>query len=156
MSMPEAGQIAPDFTLTDENGDSHTLSDYQGKTVLLYFYPKDDTSGCTTEACNFRDDYSAYQEANVVILGVSADDEKSHLKFKTKYDLPFTLLADVEKQVVNLYGVWGIKKMYGKEYEGIYRTTFLIDETGKIIKVFEKVKPANHSEEILEELNSSK
>ncbi|MBN2046041.1 MAG: thioredoxin-dependent thiol peroxidase [Anaerolineales bacterium] len=151
--MPEAGQMAPDFSLKDENGNPHTLSDYQGKVVLLYFYPKDDTSGCTTEACNFRDDYSAYQEAGVVILGVSADDEKSHLKFKTKYDLPFTLLADVEKEVVNLYGVWGTKKMYGREYMGIYRTTFLIDETGKIIKVFENVKPAEHSAEVLAVLN---
>lgn len=149
MPMPTAGHKAPDFTLTDENGKSHTLSDYQGKTVLLYFYPKDDTSGCTTEACNFRDDYSAYQDAGVVILGVSADDEKSHLKFKTKYGLPFTLLADVEQKVVNLYGVWGKKKMYGKEYMGIYRTTFLIDETGKIIKVFKDVKPADHSAEVL-------
>ncbi|MFN2144141.1 MAG: thioredoxin-dependent thiol peroxidase [Anaerolineales bacterium] len=149
MSMPTAGQKAPDFTLTDENGKSHTLSDYQGKTVLLYFYPKDDTSGCTTEACNFRDDYSAYQDAGVVILGVSADDEQSHLKFKTKYGLPFTLLADVEQKVVNMYGVWGKKKMYGKEYMGIYRTTFLIDEAGKILKVFKDVKPADHSAEVL-------
>jgi peroxiredoxin Q/BCP len=149
MNMPKAGQMAPDFTLTDENGDTHTLSDYQGKTVLLYFYPKDDTSGCTTEACNFRDDYSSYQESGVVILGVSADDEESHLKFKTKYDLPFTLLADVEKKVVELYGVWGQKKMYGKEYMGIYRTTFLIGVDGKIVKVFENVKPASHSEEVL-------
>ena len=149
MTMPEVGQMAPDFTLTDENGDSHTLSDYQGKTVLLYFYPKDDTSGCTTEACNFRDDYSAYQKADVVILGVSADDEESHLKFKSKYELPFTLLADVDKEVVNLYGVWGEKKMYGKEYMGIFRTTFLIDKQGKILKVFEDVKPATHSEEVL-------
>jgi peroxiredoxin Q/BCP len=149
MKIPKVGQIAPDFTLSDENGDSHTLSDYQGKTVLLYFYPKDDTSGCTTEACNFRDDYSAYQDAGVVILGVSADDEKSHLKFKSKYDLPFTLLADVDKEVVQKYGVWGQKKMYGKEYMGIFRTTFLIDKEGEIIKVFENVKPATHSEEVL-------
>lgn len=149
MSMPEVGQMAPDFTLTDENGEAHTLSEYRGKTVLLYFYPKDDTSGCTTEACNFRDDYSAYQKAGVEILGVSADDEESHLKFKTKNDLPFALLADVEQKVVNLYGVWGKKQMYGKEYMGIYRTTFLIDEAGKILKVFEDVKPADHSAEVL-------
>ena len=153
MTMPQVGQMAPDFTLTDENGESHTLSDYQGKTVLLYFYPKDNTSGCTTEACNFRDVYSAYQEADVVILGVSADDEDSHLKFKTEHDLPFTLLADVDKQVVDLYGVWGPKKMYGREYMGIHRTTFLVDKAGKIIKVFENVKPASHSAEVLAALS---
>ena len=153
MNMPEAGQMAPYFSLNDENGNAHTISDYQGKTVLLYFYPKDDTSGCTTEACNFRDDYSAYQDAGVVILGVSADDEESHLKFKTKYYLPFTLLADVEKEVVNQYGVWGLKKMYGKEFMGIYRTTFLIDASGKIRQVFKDVKPADHSAEVLAELN---
>jgi len=151
--MPDVGQMAPDFTLTDENGVSHTLSDYQGKTVLLYFYPKDDTAGCTTEACNFRDDYSAYEEAGMVILGVSADDEKSHLKFKTKNGFPFTLLADVDKDVVNLYGVWGQKKMYGREYMGIFRTTFLIDVAGKIVKVFEMVKPASHSAEVLATLS---
>lgn len=149
MTKLKEGQTAPDFVLTDENGQKHALKDYRGKNVLLYFYPKDDTSGCTTEACNFRDDYSAYQDAGVVILGVSADDEKSHLKFKTKYSLPFTLLADTEKKVVNKYGVWGTKKMYGKEYMGIYRTTFLIDKNGKIAKIFEKVKPASHSEDVL-------
>jgi peroxiredoxin Q/BCP len=148
MALKE-GIAAPDFSLPDENGTAHKLSDYRGKTVLLYFYPKDDTSGCTTEACNFRDDYSAYDGSGVVILGVSADDEKSHTKFKQKYDLPFHLLADTEKQVVQLYDVWGKKKMYGKEYFGIFRTTYLIDGDGKIVKVFEKVKPASHSEEVL-------
>ena len=143
------GQQAPDFELKDESGKTHRLSDYQGQPILLYFYPKDDTPGCTTEACNFRDDYSAYQEAGVVIVGVSADDEHSHFKFKEKYELPFTLLADTEKEVVNLYGVWGTKKMYGKEYQGIFRTTFLIDKSGNIAKIFEKVKPASHSEEVL-------
>jgi peroxiredoxin Q/BCP len=143
------GTIAPDFSLPDEDGTVHKLSDYRGKAVLLYFYPKDDTSGCTTEACNFRDDYSAYEGSGVVILGVSADDEKSHTKFKQKYELPFHLLADTEKKVVQLYGVWGKKKMYGREYDGIFRTTYLIDGAGKIVKVFEKVKPASHSEEVL-------
>ena len=150
MTKLKAGQTAPDFVLKDENGQKHALKDYRGKFVLLYFYPKDDTTGCTTEACNFRDDYSAYQEAGVVILGVSADDEKSHLKFKTKYSLPFTLLADTEKELVKKYDVWGKKKMYGKEYMGIYRTTFLIDKDGKIAKIFENVKPASHSEDVLE------
>ena len=145
----KVGTNAPEFSLTDENGTTHTLSEYLGKPVLLYFYPKDDTSGCTTEACGFRDDYSAYEGANVVILGVSADDQKSHTKFIQKNDLPFHLLADTEKEVVKLYQVWGTKKMYGKEYQGIFRTTYLIDAEGKIAKVFEKVKPASHSGEVL-------
>jgi peroxiredoxin Q/BCP len=127
----------------------HTLSDYLGKPVVLYFYPKDNTSGCTKEACGFRDDYSAYQDAGVTILGVSPDSSKSHANFRTKYELPFTLLADPEREVIKMYGAWGLKKMYGREYEGILRTTFLIGEDGNILKVFEKVKPANHSAEIL-------
>jgi peroxiredoxin Q/BCP len=150
VSMPiSAGGPAPDFVLVDENGDSHNLSDYRGKPVVLYFYPKDDTSGCTKEACGFRDDYSAYQEADVVILGVSPDTSKSHTKFKTKYELPFTLLADTEKEVINSYGVWGPKKSFGREYDGVLRTTFLIGKDGQVLKVFEKVKPAEHSAEIL-------
>ena len=143
------GITAPDFSLPDEDGKTHKLSDYLGKPVLLYFYPKDNTSGCTTEACNFRDDYSAYEGSGVAILGVSVDDEKSHTKFKQKYDLPFSLLADTEKKVVTLYDVWGKKKMYGREYDGIFRTTYLIDSKGKIARVFENVKPASHSEEVL-------
>ncbi len=146
----KVGDIAPDFSLPDEEGTLHALANYRGTPVVLYFYPKDDTSGCTTEACNFRDDYSAYQGLGVVILGVSADDERSHTKFKQKYDLPFHLLADTEKEVVQRYGVWGRKKMYGKEYDGIFRTTFLIDGAGKIAHVFEKVKPSEHSAEVLE------
>lgn len=145
----EAGQTAPDFELPDEKGKVHRLSDYRGQAVVLYFYPKDDTPGCTKEACNFRDDFSAYREAGVTILGVSADDEKSHAKFIDKYELPFTLLADTAKEVVNLYGVWGKKKMFGKEYEGVFRRTFLIDKDGKVAKVFEKVKPEGHSGEVL-------
>ena len=148
--MPiEAGITAPDFELLDENEKTHRLSDYQGQTVLLYFYPKDDTPGCTTEACNFRDDYSAYQDAGVVILGVSPDSPKKHTKFKAKYDLPFTLLADTDHKVCEQYGVWGPKKFMGKEYEGVYRTTYLIDPDGSIQKVFENVKPAEHSAEVL-------
>lgn len=154
MTNLKTGEMAPSFVLNDENGTPHALENYRGKPLVLYFYPKDDTSGCTTEACNFRDDYSAYQENNVTIVGVSADDEKSHRKFIEKNSLPFTLLADTEKEVVNLYGVWGKKKMYGREYDGIFRTTFLIDAEGKIAKVFEKVKPSVHSEEVLEAVKS--
>jgi len=153
--MPISSQIeAPDFELEDEMGNPQRLSAFRGQPVLLYFYPKDDTPGCTTEACNFRDDYSDYEKAGVVILGVSPDTPKSHAKFKTKYQLPFTLLADVDHQVCELYGVWALKKMYGKEYYGVERTTFLIDKEGKILKVFEKVKPADHSKEVLEALKA--
>lgn len=148
--MPiNAGIPAPDFSLPDENGQTHKLSDYRGQPLVLYFYPKDDTPGCTTEACNFRDDYSQYQQAGVVILGVSPDTPKKHLKFKEKYSLPFTLLADEEHQVCELYGVWGPKKFMGREYDGVYRTTFVIDPQGQILKVFENVKPADHSQELL-------
>jgi peroxiredoxin Q/BCP len=151
--MPIKSNIkAPDFRLDDENGVQRKLSDYLGKTVLLYFYPKDDTPGCTTEACNFRDDYSAYEKANVTILGVSPDTSKAHTKFKAKYALPFSLLADVNHQVCELYGVWGPKKLAGREYEGVYRTTFLIDTRGMIKRVFENVKPADHSVEVLKEV----
>lgn len=151
--MPiSANQTAPDFTLPDENGVPHSLSDYRGKPVVLYFYPKDDTPGCTTEACNFRDDYSAYEEAGVVILGVSPDSPKSHTKFKAKYNLPFTLLSDEDHHVAELYGVWGPKKFMGREYEGIYRTTFMIDSEGNLQQVFEDVKPADHSAQLLQAL----
>ncbi len=148
------GIPAPDFTLVDEAGVSHKLSDYLGKPIVLYFYPKDDTPGCTTEACNFRDDYSAYEEAGVVILGVSPDSPKSHAKFKAKYQLPFTLLADEEHKVCEMYGVWGRKKFMGREYDGVFRTTFLIGADGIIKKVFEDVKPADHSAEVLAALKT--
>ncbi|MCK5428006.1 MAG: thioredoxin-dependent thiol peroxidase [Anaerolineales bacterium] len=152
--MPiSSGIPAPDFTLLDETETEHKLSDYRGNPVVLYFYPKDDTPGCTTEACNFRDDYSAYQEAGVTILGVSPDSPKRHANFKAKYDLPFTLLADAEHEVCELYGVWGLKKSFGREYEGVFRTTFLISPEGKIIKVFKNVKPADHSAEVLQAFN---
>lgn len=151
--MPIAAHIsAPDFKLADETGAEHQLSQYRGKPVLLYFYPKDDTKGCTTEACNFRDDYSEYEKAGLVILGVSPDSSKSHSKFKSKYDLPFTLLADEGHEVCNLYQVWGPKKFMGREYEGVYRTSFLIDPEGVIKKVYENVKPADHSKEVLADL----
>jgi len=145
----EADQKAPDFTLPDENGVPHQLSDYLGKIVLLYFYPKDDTPGCTTEACSFRDDYSDYNKAGVTILGVSPDSVASHTQFKEKHHLPFTLLADADHHVATLYGVWGVKKMFGKEYEGVYRTTFLINPEGIIQEVFERVNPKGHSKDIL-------
>ena len=149
--MPiSSGKSAPDFTLLDENGEERKLSDYRGNPIVLYFYPKDDTPGCTKEACNFRDDYSAYQKAGITILGVSPDSPKRHANFKAKYDLPFTLLADTDHKVCELYGVWGVKKSYGREYEGVFRTTFLINGEGKIIKVFENVKPADHSAEVLQ------
>ncbi len=140
---------APDFTLLDETGEMRSLSNYLGQNIVLYFYPKDDTPGCTTEACKFRDDYSAYEKSDVIILGVSPDSPKSHAKFKAKYQLPFSLLADEDHKVCELYEVWGKKKMYGKEYDGVFRTTYIIGKDGKILKVFENVKPADHSAEIL-------
>lgn len=148
--MPiEAGIPAPDFSLLDETGTERKLSDYRGHAVVLYFYPKDDTPGCTTEACNFRDDYSQYDQAGVTILGVSPDSPASHAKFKQKFHLPFTLLADEGHAVADLYKVWGPKKFMGREYEGVLRTTFLIDAGGMIVRVFENVKPADHSAELL-------
>ena len=140
---------APDFSLADETGQVRKLSDYEGKLVLLYFYPKDDTPGCTTEACSLRDDYSAYEKAGVVILGVSADTVASHKKFKQKYHLPFSLLADVDHKVCEAYGVWARKKLMGREYMGILRTSYLIGTDGMIRKVFPDVKPSEHSKEVL-------
>ncbi|RMF41100.1 MAG: thioredoxin-dependent thiol peroxidase [Anaerolineae bacterium] len=154
--MPlQAGISAPDFTLPDETGAPRTLSEFRGKPVVLYFYPKDDTKGCTTEACNFRDDYSAYEQAGVVILGVSPDSPKSHAKFKEKYNLPFPLLADTEKEVCQMYQVWGLKKFMGREYEGVLRTTYLISPDGEILQVFEKVRPAQHSRQVLDALREA-
>ena len=151
--MPiRVGDPAPDFTLQDESGKLHRLSDYQGKTVLLYFYPKDDTTGCTKEACNFRDDYSAYQKTGITILGISPDASNSHAKFKTKYQLPFSLLADLDHRVASEYGVWGRKKLMCRAYDGILRTTFLIGPDSRILRVFENVKPAEHSAEVLAEV----
>jgi len=144
-----AGTSAPDFVLPDENGTQRRLSDYRGQTVILYFYPKDDTPGCTTEACNFRDDYSAFREAGVTILGVSADTVKSHGKFKQKYELPFPLLADVDHVVCEQYGVWAEKQFMGRNYMGVLRSTFLIDPGGKITQIFENVRPSEHSAELL-------
>jgi peroxiredoxin Q/BCP len=150
------GMMAPDFRLLDEEGAERSLSEFRGKPVVLYFYPKDDTPGCTKEACSFRDDYSEYEKAGVVILGVSPDDSKSHSKFKQKYSLPFTLLADAGHALADTYHVWGPKKFMGRSYEGVLRSTFLIDENGYIVRVFENVKPAGHSAEILSALNERK
>lgn len=149
--MPvEAGTKAPNFELKDNEGKVHKLSDYKGKTFVLYFYPKDNTKGCTTEACSFRDSYAEFEKAGVDVIGVSPDDEKSHTKFIDKYELPFTLLSDPGHKVCEAYGVWGLKKFMGREYEGVFRTTFVIGPEGKIVKVFEKVKPTDHSLEVLE------
>jgi peroxiredoxin Q/BCP len=152
MPLPN-GIPAPDFALLDDTGTLRRLSDFRGQNVLLYFYPKDDTPGCTTEACNFRDDYSAYEKAGVVVLGVSPDSVKSHGKFKKKFQLPFPLLADDGHKVCDQYQVWGPKKFMGRQYQGVLRTTFLIDENGKITKVFENVRPAEHSAEVLSALD---
>lgn len=148
--MPiSAGIPAPDFELLDDSNTLRELSDFRGKNVVLYFYPADDTPGCTKEACNFRDDYSAYEKAGVVVLGVSPDDVASHVKFKNKFQLPFPLLADEGHKVCELYGAWGPKEYMGKSYEGVLRTTYLIDGNGTIVKVFENVRPAEHSTEVL-------
>jgi thioredoxin-dependent peroxiredoxin len=153
MPIP-AGIPAPQFSLLDDTGTERKLSDYLGQPVVLYFYPKDDTPGCTTEACNFRDDYSIYRKAGVTILGISPDSVKKHGKFKEKYSLPFTLLADPDHQVCEEYGVWGRKKFMGREYDGVFRTTFLIGADGNIVKVFENVKPDGHSAEVLQALQT--
>ena len=149
-----SGVPAPDFELPDDTNTARRLSSFRGKPVILYFYPKDDTPGCTKEACNFRDDYSAYEKEDVVILGVSPDTSRSHAKFKAKYQLPFPLLADADHKVSELYDAWGPKKFMGREYEGVLRTTYLIDALGTIARVFENVRPAEHSAEVLEALRS--
>ncbi len=147
-----AGIPAPEFEMPDDTNMLRKLSEFRGRNVVLYFYPKDDTPGCTKEACNFRDDYSAYEKSGVVILGVSPDSVSSHVKFKKKFQLQFPLLADHEHKVCDAYGVWGLKKFMGKEYEGVLRTTFLIDKDGMIKSVYENVRPAEHSAELLTEL----
>ena len=136
------GVSAPEFQLKDSKGIIHNLSDYEGQTIVLYFYPKDDTPGCTKEACSFRDAYQDFK-----------DSEKSHSKFLEKYELPFTLLSDPDHEVCQAYGVWGLKKYMGREYEGVYRTTFVIGPNGEIKRVFENVKPSDHAEEVLQEVN---
>ncbi len=146
------GQQAPDFTLPDQSGNTHSLSSYAGKWVLLFFYPKDNTPGCTREACEFRDALPDFSKINAVVLGISADSPESHAKFSTKQNLNFTLLSDQEKEVVKLYDVWGPKKFMGREFLGVKRISFLIDPKGKIVKIYEKVKPAVHAAEVLQDL----
>ena len=148
--MVKEGTTAPAFKTTDDNGEDVSLKDFKGQKVVLYFYPKDDTPGCTKEACSFRDAYSKYKKQGIKLLGVSPDSEASHKKFITKYKLPFTLLADRDHAIAEAYGVWGEKKFMGRTYMGVLRTTFLIDEKGKIKKIFAKVKPEDHATEVLE------
>jgi len=149
MKLLAVGDKAPDFRTTDQDGEELSLKDLRGKKVVLYFYPKDDTPGCTKEACSFRDGFSKFRKKKVEVLGVSADDEKSHKKFAAKFDLPFRLLADTDKQIVQAYGVWGEKSLYGRKFMGIHRVTYVIDEKGRIAAVWPKVKPDGHAEEIL-------
>jgi peroxiredoxin Q/BCP len=150
--MIDAGELAPDFELPSDRGDTVRLSDLRGRRVILYFYPKDDTSGCTKEACGFRDALPSLEERNATVLGVSPDPVRSHERFRDKYDLNFPLLADEDHSVAESYGAWGTKKMYGREYEGVLRSTFLIDQDGRIEKVYRKVKPAEHAVEVLAEI----
>lgn len=150
--MLKAGDKAPDFSLTADNGDTVSLDDYSGRKLVLYFYPKDMTEGCTKESCDFRDNIKAFEKDGVAVVGVSADGMKSHKRFKEKYDLPFQLLSDESKQMLTDYGVWQEKSMYGRKYMGIVRTTYVIDEKGKIEKIYEKVKVPGHVEEVLKDL----
>lgn len=147
--MLKEGSKAPDFTAKDQDGKKIKLSDYKGKRVVLYFYPKDDTPGCTKEACSFRDADDVFNSKGIKVFGISTDDEKSHQKFISKFQLPFDLLADTDKKIVEKYGVWGEKSMYGRTYMGTLRKTFLIGEDGKIVKIFDKVKVAEHADEVL-------
>jgi peroxiredoxin Q/BCP len=147
--MLTPGDLAPDFTLPTDSGEELTLSSLRGRPVVLFFYPKDDTSGCTVEACEFRDLFPRFDGSKAVILGMSPDSVKSHQKFKAKYELPYALVADTEKVALQAYGVWKEKSMYGKKYMGVERTTVLIDADGRVAQVFEKVKPAGHAEAVM-------
>jgi thioredoxin-dependent peroxiredoxin len=148
--MLKEGSAAPQFSTTDANGDTVSLKDLRGEKVVLYFYPKDDTPGCTKEACSFRDAFSKFKKRGIRVLGISPDSETSHKKFTAKYKLPFTLLADTDHAIADAYGAYGEKKFMGRTYMGVLRTTFLIDEKGKIKKIFSKVKPDEHANEVLE------
>jgi peroxiredoxin Q/BCP len=152
--MIAEGQPAPDFELTDDAGEKIRLSSLRGKPVVLYFYPKDDTPGCTAQACGIRDVYGEFERAGAVVLGVSPDDERSHVKFKEKYDLPFTLLADTDHTVAEEFGVWGEKSFAGRKYMGVNRSTFVIDADGNVKKVMHDVKPATHADDVLAALAS--
>lgn len=152
MANLNTGDQAPDFELLNQDGKSVSLSQYKGKKVIVYFYPKDDTPGCTSEACNFRDNYNYWLEQGYEVLGISPDSVASHKKFQEKYNLPFPLLSDVEKETIKAYGAWGLKKLYGREYEGLIRSTFVIDEEGKVAESFMKVKTKEHTEQIIKKL----
>lgn len=152
--MLALGSLAPDFTLSDQDGVSHTLSSHTGSRVLLYFYPKDDTPGCTKQACALRDVFPDLTALDAIVFGISSDSVTSHKKFADKYGLPFTLLADEDHRVSEQYGVWGTKRMAGKEYQGIYRTSFLIDRDGTVLKVYTNVKPDQHAEDVLSDLRA--
>lgn len=149
MSNLEIGSQAPSFILPDQNGETHQLTDYQGKWLLLYFYPKDNTPGCTTEACALRDNWAEFTKLNAAVLGVSADSVSSHQKFSTKFALPFPILADEKKSMLQAYGVLAEKSMFGKTFLGIKRSSFLIDPEGKIAKIYKNVKPAEHAQQVL-------
>lgn len=153
--MLQPNTPAPDFALPADDGREVSLSDYRGQKVVLYFYPKDDTPGCTTEACGFRDAYGDILAAGAAVLGVSPDPVRSHVKFKVKFSLPFALLSDPDHRVAVMYGAWGKKKMYGKEYEGILRTTYIVDENGIVTHVFPNVKVSEHGEEVLAALRGA-
>lgn len=153
MSKLQINDIAPSFKLNDADGKSYSLEQFRGKKVVLYFYPKDDTPGCTKEACAFRDDYKVYTDNNIVIIGISKDNAASHREFAEKYELPFILLSDEDKKVMDAYGAWGEKNMYGKTFMGVIRKTFLIDEEGKIVKIYPRVRVNGHSEAILKEFD---
>ncbi len=152
--MLKVGDRAPEFDLLDQNGKDHKLSDYLGKWVLIYFYPKDDTPGCTKEACAIRDTFPSFGKSKTVVFGVSADSVKSHKKFAEKYKLPFTLLSDESKEMIEKYGVWSKKKFMGRVYMGILRTSYLIDPKGKVAKVYENVRPEKHSEDVINDLKN--
>jgi thioredoxin-dependent peroxiredoxin len=154
MNTINEGEKAPQFEGKDQNGNTIRLSDFIGKKLVLYFYPKDDTPGCTKEACNLRDNYQALKDQGIEIIGVSADTESKHQKFIEKYDLPFPLIADTEKEIIQAFGVWGEKKFLGKTYDGIHRITFVMDENGNVLKRFDKVKTADHAAQILEAINA--
>ena len=154
MALLDGRRQGARFQDADQDGEAVSLKDFRGRKVVLYFYPKDDTPGCTKEACGFRDDYSKFRKRKIEVLGVSVDDEKSHKKFAEKFDLPFRLLADTDKKIVNDYGVWGEKSLYGRKFMGIHRVTYVIDEKGKIAAVWPKVKPDGHADEILAAIGS--
>jgi len=153
MSVLKVGEKAPDFIGKNQNGEYVKLQDFKGKKLILYFYPKDNTPGCTSEACDFRDNYNMWLSKGYQVIGISPDSENSHIKFIEKYNLPFDLISDTEKTILKSYGAWGEKKMYGKTYEGVLRTTYIIDENGIIEEVFTKVKTKEHTKQILSQIN---